>query len=58
LLSSILVVGLDILSESLKSVIPSAKKKKKGTNLVLDEVLADIIVPLRTEIRNWTTQLQ
>lgn len=49
--SSIIAVALEILSESLKACIPSAKKKKKGANPVLDEVQADIIVPLRTTIK-------
>lgn len=36
--SSLIAVALEILSESLKSCVPSGKKKKKGANPVLEEV--------------------
>ena len=55
--SSVIAVALEILSETLKSCIPSAKKKKKGANPLLDEVQESVILPLKTTIKELSVVL-
>ena len=54
---SLVSASLDLMSETLKGLVPSSKKKKKGANPVFDEIQASIISPIRQVLKEWSTSL-
>lgn len=52
LVSTLFTSSLEILSEVLKAVVPSSKKKKKGANPTLDQVNQDLIGSLKQAIKD------
>jgi len=53
----LLSAALDLLGETLKSVLPSSKKaKKKGAaaNPLIEQVTAEIVLPLKQIVKDFT----